>query len=51
MLIIGTVLVAVLVLLPVSLLAFRFARGGDSVAGGSFGRQFFGRKDDDWGPK
>jgi hypothetical protein len=51
MLILGIVFVVVLVLVPVSLLAVRLARGGDSVAGGSFGRQFFGRKDDDWGPK
>jgi hypothetical protein len=49
-------IVALIVLLffigvPIALLVWRFTRGEESVAGGSMGSQFFGRKQDDWGPK
>lgn len=36
---------------PIALLVWRFKRGEESVAGGSMGTQFLGRRKDDWGPK
>jgi hypothetical protein len=49
----GVVLILILVIVAISIamLVWRFVRGDASEAGGSFGRQFFGRRDDDWGPK
>jgi hypothetical protein len=45
------VVVLVVVLLPIAYLVWRFRSGDEAVGGGSLGRQYFGRDDDDWGPK
>ena len=47
---IGIILILVVVALPVVVL-FRRLGQGEQPAGGSMGRQLFGRDDDDWGPK
>ena len=44
-----TLIVLALVVLPAVALIRRFRAGDEPVAGGSMGRQLFGRKDD-WGP-
>ena len=49
--VIAIVLVLALVLLPGAYLVWRFRRGDEAVGGGSLGRQYFGRDDQDWGPK
>jgi hypothetical protein len=49
-LLILVIAVLVAVVLPSIYLARRFGRNEESVAGGSMGDQFFGKKDD-WGPK
>ena len=44
-------LAALLVVVPIVLLVLRFRSGEESVRGGSWGRQYFGRNGEDWGPK
>jgi hypothetical protein len=45
------IIVALAILLPVALLVQRFRAGDEPIAGGSWGWQYFRRKNDDWGPK
>jgi hypothetical protein len=47
----GIALVAVFILLVVAYVVWRFRTSGEMEAGGSLGRQLFGRGKDDWGPK
>lgn len=48
---VGLIVLLVFIGVPVALLVWRFTRGEESIAGGSMGSQFLGRKKDDWGPK
>ena len=48
---VGVALVVVFVVLVVAYVVWRFRTGGEMQAGGSLGRQMFGRDKDDWGPK
>jgi hypothetical protein len=41
----------VFVVFVVAYIVWRFKSGGAMEAGGSMGRQMFGRDKDDWGPK
>lgn len=49
--IVGVAVLALLVVVPIALLVLRFRSGEESVRGGSWGRQYFGRDGEDWGPK
>ncbi len=48
---IGVGLLALIIAIVVAYLAWRLAHGGPTQAGGSLGRQLFGRDRDGWGPK
>jgi hypothetical protein len=45
------VLILWVIVLPVVLLVRRMKHGDEMVRAGSWGRQFFGRTDESWGPK
>jgi hypothetical protein len=44
------ILIALVFLLPILYLGWRFTQGGEMESGGSMGNQMAGRKDEDWGP-
>jgi hypothetical protein len=48
---IGVGFLGLIIVLAVAFLVWRFAHGGPMEAGGSLGRQLFGKDRDDWGPK
>jgi hypothetical protein len=48
---VGLLLIVLIVAVPVAYLRWRFTRNDAPEAGGSFGKQLFRRKKDDWGPK
>ena len=48
---VGVALLVVFVVLVVVYVVWRFRKGGEMEAGGSLGRQLFGRDKEDWGPK
>lgn len=50
-LIVIVVVILVVIAVPIALLAVRLRRGDEPVSGGSMGRQVYGGKKDDWGPK
>lgn len=45
------VVIALIVLVPIVLLAVRIRRGEPTTGGTSWGRQVFGQRTPDWGPK
>jgi hypothetical protein len=47
----GLIVILFVILVPAVFLAWRLRQGEAPSPGGSLGRQLFGRKDDDWGPK
>jgi preprotein translocase subunit SecG len=49
--VVGLILIIAVAVLPAVVLIRRFRSGDELESGGSAGRQIFGRKDDDWGPK
>jgi hypothetical protein len=48
---VGLGLIVVIFLVIAVYVIWRVKNAGEMEAGGSMGRQMFGRKDDDWGPK
>ena len=48
---IALLLIALVVLIPILALIVRLRSGEPTTGGSSWGRQYFGRRDDDWGPQ
>ena len=48
---VALVVIVVIVLTPIVVLIARLRGGEPTTGGSSFGRQYFGRNKDDWGPK
>ncbi len=49
---VGLIVILAVLVTPVAVFVWRFRRNEEPVAGGSMGRQLFGReKRDSWGPK
>ena len=49
--VLGLLVIVAIVVLPLAVLIRRFRAGDELESGRSAGRQIFGRRDDDWGPK
>ena len=49
--IVGLLVILLVIAAPTAVLVWRFRKNEEPVAGGSMGRQLFGRKRESWGPK